>query len=99
MEVLVRGVGKVPFACSYLPGKANIDIAFWVSLILGLWALDVAAKFELRMLAHVGSWAWLVGGLAAAVAVVRWVPEPRAAPESMRYEEEYPAVVTSLNLG
>jgi len=51
------------------------------------------------MLAHVGSWAWLVGGLAAAVAVVRWVPEPRAAPESMRYEEEYPVVVTSLNLG
>jgi len=36
MEVLVRGVGKVPFACSYLPGKANIHIAFWVSLILGL---------------------------------------------------------------
>jgi len=33
MEVLVRGFGKVSFACSYLPGKANIHIAFWVSLI------------------------------------------------------------------
>ena len=99
VEVLVRGFGKVPFACSYLPGKPNIHIAFWVSLILGLWALDAAAKFELRMLAHVGNWAWMVGGLAAAVALLRWMPWPGVARESIRYEEEYPPVVTSLNLG
>jgi hypothetical protein len=70
-----------------------------VSLILGLWALDAAAKFELRMLAHVESWAWLVAGLAVAGVAVRCVPGARAARESMRYEEEYPVVVTSLNLG
>ena len=99
VEVFVHGFGKMPFACSYLPGKANIHIAFWASLILGLWALDASAKFELRMLAEIESWAWLVVGLAAAVALVRRIPGPRAARESLRYEEEYPAVVTSLNLG
>jgi hypothetical protein len=99
VEVCVRGFGKVPFACSYLPGKANIHVAFWASLILGLWALDADAKFELHLLLHLRTWAELVIGLALAIVAVRWLPTGSSIqPPTIRYEEEYTPVVTSLKL-
>jgi len=34
VELCLYSFQKIPFTCSYLPGKANIHIVFWVGLVL-----------------------------------------------------------------
>ncbi|MEI9980943.1 MAG: hypothetical protein WDN23_18450 [Edaphobacter sp.] len=52
VEVCVYTFQKVPFATSYLPGRANIHIAFWVGLVLLFQLVSEGARFEGRLLKH-----------------------------------------------
>ncbi len=50
VEVALLGFQKVPFTCSFLPGKANVHIAFWVSVLLLIPLSNIAAQFEGHLL-------------------------------------------------
>jgi hypothetical protein len=50
VELSLIGFHKVPFTCSYLPGKVNIQAVFWGFLFLSLLFAVLNADFELRAL-------------------------------------------------
>jgi predicted permease len=55
VEVLLLGFEKIPFTCSYLPGKANVKALWPVYLMLfGVYAYG-SAKLEYGLLARPGS--------------------------------------------
>jgi hypothetical protein len=90
---------KIPFTCSYLPGKARIDLVFWACLMLVLRLLNQAAEIESRMLRHVLSCISLILIAAIAAVAMRWLNESRASStENLSFEEEYSSELTSLNL-
>jgi hypothetical protein len=90
---------KIPFTCSYLPGKARIDLVFWASLMLILRLLNEGAEIESRLLRHVLSCIGLILIAAMAAAAMRWLSESRASStEELSFEEEYSSEVISLRL-
>jgi hypothetical protein len=100
VELCVAGFGKISFACSYLPGKANIHLAFWASLGLFFYVLHEAAKAETRAMHAVWSWSAVVAGMAAVAGGVRWVAEAmRGDAEEIVFEEEAEAELVTLKLG
>jgi hypothetical protein len=99
VETCLLTFPKVPFTCSYLPGKANIHIAFWVGLVLLFQLVSTGARFEGRMLDHPVGYAAMVLVLAVALAGLRRLTEARAGQDKeLLFEEEYAADLVSLNL-
>lgn len=97
-ELCLIGFYKVPFTCSYLPGKSNIQIVFWaffiVCLPLAVWIADI----ELDALHHPLKLACMVGVLAAA-AVGLFSFNRFSARSAVLYFEELPEeVITTLKL-
>jgi hypothetical protein len=99
VELCLYGFRKIPFACSYLPGKANMHVVFWGGLVFLIWSFHEAAKVEGRMLRHLASGGLMILVLLAIAACVRWASEALANPaEELVFEEEYPPVVVTLKL-
>ena len=99
VEICLTGFHKISFACSYLPGKANIHVAFWGSLVLFIWVLNRAATIENRMLRHVVSATLMILLLAGLAAASHWLNEAIADPrEELLFEEEYAPLLVTLKL-
>jgi CubicO group peptidase (beta-lactamase class C family) len=45
-EVGLRGAQKIPFTCSYLPGKSSFHVAFWVLLVIAVPVVIWASTLE-----------------------------------------------------
>ena len=99
VEVELRGFRKIPFACSYLPGKAKLPLVFWggvVMLTSGLHTLAVAEQWVLDGMGRVVA---MLVVLAAAVLGVAWRTERRE--EKVRelvFEETNEEELTALRL-
>jgi hypothetical protein len=50
VEVCLYTLVTIPFTCSYLPGKAGIQFAFWICVMFFLRVLHEAAALEGRIL-------------------------------------------------
>jgi hypothetical protein len=50
-EWSLAGFRKVPFTCSYLPGRANSHILFWLAVIFLIPIANELASLEARLLA------------------------------------------------
>jgi hypothetical protein len=99
VEVCLYTFPKIPFACSYLPGKAQIHIYFWVGLLFCIKLLSEAAAFESRQLYSLTRCLAMLLALASAVVVMRYLSGTRASSsEELRFEEEYSAPITKLGL-
>jgi hypothetical protein len=99
VEICLYTFSKIPFTCSYLPGKAGIHIAFWVCLLLFIPLLHEAAELEGRLLPGVVSCVLMILTFALAAMGMRHLSASRAAlTEEFLFEEAYPAEVTSLGL-
>jgi hypothetical protein len=98
VELCLSSFEKIPFTCSYLPGKANLHLVFWVCLVMLIWGLNWAAKLESRLLLRVGGTLEMVACLLAAWAVARWVNEVRVGGDELMFEEEEAVEMVSLNL-
>ena len=100
-EYSFEGVQKIPFACSYLPGKSNIHLMFWVWIFLLISLTTGAALNERKALESPAGTAWLLAilGTAALFAIVRnrWLALPRNA--ELRFEELPADHLQSLGLG
>lgn len=98
MELSMIGVSKIPFACSYLPGKSNFQFMFWGFLILFTTLAGLFGECEERALREPVQYAWMVGALAA-VAVGLWIFNRHRAKSAVLYfEETEPEVITTLGL-
>jgi CubicO group peptidase (beta-lactamase class C family) len=99
-EFSFDGVQRIPFTCSYLPGKSNLHLTFWLWIILLFVGVVGAAVNELKALESPTASAAVLAclGIAALFAVVRnnWLAGPSRA--ELRFEEEPPDRLLSLDL-
>lgn len=97
-EVSLIGFYKVPFTCSYLPGKSNVQFAFWGSVIV-LMVLAVSfAPFEMQALGDPFRYACLCIFLIVA-AFGLWALNRHRAKSAVLYFEELPdQLITTLGL-
>jgi len=99
VELCLLTFPKVPFTCSYLPGKANIHIAFWTGLVLLFQLVSTGVRFESRVLGHPLSFGLMVLLLALTLAGLRKRTDARRRKgEELLFEEEYSTDIVSLNL-
>jgi hypothetical protein len=91
---------KVPFTCSYLPGKTRFTIVVMGSAGL-LILLIHGVEFELRALHDTGLFLKMLGALAAAAVVARWrtVSFEDVDEEKMQFEDVPTPAVQGLGLG
>jgi hypothetical protein len=80
VEPCLRGPQKIPFTCSYLPGKSRVHLAAYVGVVILLPLLFLAAEFERDALVRpMRAWA-MTGGLVIVWMAARscsWATPPR----------------------
>lgn len=97
-EITLAGFHKIPFTCSYLPGKSKINITFWLCIgFLGL-IVDQGAILELHALQRPVSYAAMIALLLVATILARKRTALVAASESLRFEELPAPAVLHLGL-
>jgi hypothetical protein len=91
---------KIPFTCSWLPGKANIVFAFGGFSFLMQLILLRGAAFELKALADPALYAGMILALLAATAAARWsAARPVSGDEPVvQFEEQEKPVLQGLGL-
>lgn len=93
-------VQKIPFACSYLPGKSHFHMGFllWMYAIVG-FVIETAVG-ESKALQSATGTAMVLGGLAIAalIAVLRSNWQARDGEAEVRFEEEPSDRLVTLNL-
>ena len=99
VEVCMMGVSKIPFACSYLPGKTNLQYLFWGFAVVFLVVAMSLANLEVRVLGDPVKFAAIMAVLAAVGTVLWAVNRQRARSAVLYYEELEPEVITTLGIG
>ena len=100
VDACLWGFHKVPFTCSYLPGKAKIDFVLLPATIILIWILDGAALLERYALQNQTGYAVVLSILGVAAILLRWrvVAASRSEGAEVRFEELEPPVVLELGL-
>ncbi len=97
-DLNLLGFYKVPFTCSYLPGKSNIQFSFWLFIIVFVPLTLLGAIHELKALYHPSQFACIVLALAAG-AVGLWAFNRHRSLSAVLYFEELPEeILTTLRL-
>ena len=90
---------KVPFTCSYLPGKTNIQIAFFGSVVVFLMLAISFAPFEVSALGDPVRFLWMMCAFVV-LSVCLWLFNRHRARSAVLYFEELPeAPILTLGLG
>jgi hypothetical protein len=98
VEIGLLKFEKVPFTCSYLPGKANIQVVFWGAVfVLSLLSIT-AALYEQKVLNDPRHDAGMLAALGIAIAVLWFVNRNRARSAVLYFEEVTPELITTLGL-
>jgi hypothetical protein len=88
---------KLPFACSYLPGKSKVHMAVWYSVIMIDAAIFKAAQVEQTALLSGAGFAVMVTILALAAGAARW-GNGLAAEDATRFDEQDAETVIVLGI-
>lgn len=99
VDLCLQGFNKIPFTCSYLPGKSNLHITFALCLMGGLNATYLFAEFERRALSDRTRYAWIVVTLTL-VAIAAWWRTRAGGRDAgaLLFEEELSPVISGLGL-
>jgi hypothetical protein len=99
VELCLLTFQKISFACSYLPGKANLHFVFWAALLASIYWLKQAADFEGRMLSNASDLVSMVAVLSAAAIAMHVVSRMRARQShDLIFEEDVMPEIVSLKL-
>ena len=99
VELCLSTFQKIPFTCSYLPGKANIHFVFWACVLLFIRLLKEAANFESRMLRHSQTCFFMIVILALTAFVLWCFGKARTRDtDELTFEDEYTEEMVSLKL-
>jgi hypothetical protein len=77
-DISLRGFRKIPFTCSYLPGKSKVHLVFWGGIFPVVLAIHKYAQLEQRAMASPLCYWAMAGSLAAAALVARMVTDSTA---------------------
>jgi hypothetical protein len=97
-ELCLIGFYKVPFTCSYLPGKSNVQFVFWGFLVL---FVPLAMKFtsiERSALDSLPKFLCMAASLLAIIAAIRAFNHYQAKSAAIYFEELPAEVITTLRL-
>jgi len=97
-ELCLIGFYKVPFTCSYLPGKSNIQLVFWAFFIVCLPLAVWIAEIELDALHHALKFACMAAVFAATALGLFGFNGFRARSAVLYFEELPEEVITTLKL-
>lgn len=99
VDVALLGFRKIPFTCSYLPGKSHFNMVFLIGAGVFLAAFQFA-QYEAETMRSAFAYGRLAATLAAAAALLRWRALAMARDEEARvqFEESMTPVVQSLGL-
>jgi len=91
---------KIPFTCSYLPGKANVYLAFWTYTMLGVPVLDLSIRVEWRALQSVKSSVFIMLTLAIVAAALKWCASHLSKSDELelKFEESPQPAIFALDL-
>ncbi|MHB1956306.1 MAG: hypothetical protein ACYCOU_21465, partial [Sulfobacillus sp.] len=92
------GFYKIPFTCSYLPGKANVQFVFWFYLVLLIPLTDKGAHLEQRALQNPGSCAIMLGVLVLLAICIWWRRAWLAKSAVLKFEKVPPSDILGLGL-
>lgn len=99
VELCLFTFQKIAFACSYLPGKANLHFAFWAALFAATYWLKQVADFEGRMLNNRNDFLCMIAVLAAAALGLHLATSLHARnTEQLIFEEDALPEIVSLKL-
>ncbi|MGJ5817707.1 serine hydrolase domain-containing protein [Paludibaculum fermentans] len=98
-ELCLHGFHKIPFTCSYLPGKSQVHLAILGGIAL-LWSILLSVMYERQALADPKLFVPALLGLAIIWAVLRWRTAAHAGEEGaeVRFEELASPAVQVLGL-
>lgn len=99
VEVALLKFQKMPFTCSYLPGKANVQVVFWGAMFVLVLLSIAASLYEKRVLIDPWHDAGMLTVEACAVGVLWGVNRHRAQFTELYFEEVVPDLITTLGLG
>lgn len=100
VDLSLKGFRKIPFTCSYLPGKSKVHLLFWFGIIPLVVAIHKAAELEQRAMASPPIyWAMAVtlGAAAFAARRVTMMSANRSGPE-IQFEESASDELVGLGL-
>jgi hypothetical protein len=97
-ELSLVGFYKIPFTCSYLPGKSNIQFVFWGFLVLFIPVVMWFTGHERSALSSVPQYLWIVGSLSAVIIALRVFNRHRAKLAAIYFEELEMAQTITLGL-
>lgn len=99
MELLMAGFAKVPFTCSYVPGKANIKSLWALYVVAFLVYVSLFSGIELLILEAPSRLIWLFAIAALGKAGVSYYRRRRPAEDFVIVFDERPSpAVQTLNL-
>ena len=100
VEICLHNFHKIPFTCSYLPGKSNIYYLFFAYAMLSIYALNGAARLERTALRNKNQYIVLLATLTATASLLRWRTASLAREDGaeLRFEELETSAVLELGL-
>ena len=72
VELCLYGAQKIPFACSWLPGRSNFHLTFWLCIELLMTLISKGVEFERRAIGDSRMGVLTLLGLGIAAVLVRW---------------------------
>ena len=97
-SICLRGFRKIPFTCSYLPGKSHVHMVF-LGAIGVMWFVILGVKYEREVLQEPGSILTMLLVLGLLAAAARWSTAPARSPEEdLRFEELQTPAIQQLGL-
>ena len=91
VELSLGGIQKIPFTCSYLPGKSNFHITFWLSIGAALGAVAKCADIERLAIENPVRLSAVLVILGIAAVLARWRTAPADWEEAAVEFEEVPS--------
>ena len=98
-DVSLRGFRKIPFTCSYLPGKSKAHLVFWFGIIPVVILIHKGAIEEQRAMASPLSFLAMALALGAAAFAARGVTDRRAKESGPEIQFEESASDELIGLG
>jgi len=98
-DAALIGISKIPFACSYLPGKSNVQYVFWAFAAGFTPMAMIFSRYEQTVLDNPLSYTALVAILVAAGAELWLFNRQRAKSAVLYYEELESEAITTLGIG
>src|SRR5262249_15726905 len=98
-ELCLLGFNKIPFTCSYLPGKSQLHLAILAAAYL-LWVIGLNSTYQRELLEDAGNLARLLIALIVIWVCARWrnAVQAKANDAEVRFEDVDAPAVQGLGL-